>query len=295
MNKIQIVFILNLIISQCFSDHKDDWSDHLDDVFGNSDLLKKGYVRIYKFPFDYVANIQESENNETDHDHDHDHDDHHDNDNSGYVSLYALSSELGEGKTPKTLVYEVESKNQGTFPADNSESPVQEMGEGVKTFEVKGAKNMFTVVKTGTGVYSSYYEMKQSDCLKMFIFPSSSGIVPPTRIEEKLIYLDVPQEKVESPSLAKHGHDDSNKSDYHDGKKGDGRRGKDDFDEDNLNEILPLNGEIMDSSIPQFIMFYCPFWKSDSAHSFTFNLNLKMMSDLPYYFGKSNFFLELFS
>jgi hypothetical protein len=273
--KISLIFLVLIFKNPLNANHSFDF--YPTDKYGNPDLLKKGYIRIYFSEFDTQK---------------YDSDEHKHSYSKEGVSIYVLESEVKDGGSPNTLVYEVTSDQTKTFFADNTSVGSLEMTQGQSEMNVKGAKNMFTKVKTGTGVFSFYDQMVSTDCLKMFIYPSSIEYAPVTKIDGNLLYLTIHKEENKNMktvnSVERRGHHgDKDEESYHDEKDD---YDHDEYDFENYEEIKPLNNEIFDSGVSQYIFFFCPFWKSETENSFEYDLKLKMMSDLPYYYSKIKFF-----
>ena len=132
----------------------------------------------------------------------------------------------------------------------------------------------------------SAYKIK-SNCLKMMGFTNITGNVPDIQIESNIVYLTVPEDDLENKNRIL-----QEKRGKHDNKGHHGDRNKNDKkgfhgDKKEYEELMIY--ENLDSSTDQFMIFFCPFWKSETENTFTYKLSLKTMDEFEYYYSKSSF------
>lgn len=226
----------------------------------NEKLQNEGYAHLYSIRFDT------SENSEEEYDYKNSDDEENEESMKGQILIYADEAQLKENKKPTKFVFELDSNDVSPFMSENSTVLKTNFSETSKELEIKNDKNMFTVVETKKDVYSMKIEKIQTDCLHLIYFSNTTGEIPKTKIESNMIYMEMPEEKqtLRRETTSRRGKDDKK---Y----KSEGK----DF----------LQHSVLDSSVVQYMVYFCPFWKSQTEQSYSYKLSLELMTDLPYFYG----------
>ena len=238
----------------------------------NETLKGEGYI-----PF-YSIRLEDRDDWESNDDDGKDESEKSDFSMDGDIIIYTHVDEMAENKKPTKFVFELYSKDVSPFPSDSSTTSQVDFPETSTAQEISNTKNMFTIIKTRKDVFSMRLEMIKSECLHLIYFTNETGEAPSAKVESNLVYMTLPEEKqtLRREVASKHDGDDKGHHDEHDDDGKDWKGMGKEF----------LHHSVIDSSVVQYMVLFCPFWKSATENSFTYKLSLELMNDLPYYYGR---------